>query len=237
MIHIIGHRGAAGLALENTIPSFKKAIEVGVEAFEFDIHETKDGRFVLCHDDHLAGVSESDKFIRDLTFEELQRIPLYNGTHVPPLENVLDIARAHRKAVIIEIKALHSVEEFCTVLDAYKDVAMTVASFNRELLTELHSLRPDIRFYVAEGHRPIEVLQQAKAMGAAGVDLNFKLLNPLTYFLARRWQLELMVYTVNSTFIARFLTMIYPAIHICTDHPEYFLSSNKQRRQKNASNT
>lgn len=46
----VGHRGARGLMPENTIPSFKKAIEVGANTIEFDVHITKDHKVVIYHD-------------------------------------------------------------------------------------------------------------------------------------------------------------------------------------------
>ncbi|SFV27775.1 glycerophosphodiester phosphodiesterase family protein [Thermoflavifilum thermophilum] len=46
----VGHRGARGLIPENTIPSFKKAIEVGANTIEFDVHITKDGKVIIYHD-------------------------------------------------------------------------------------------------------------------------------------------------------------------------------------------
>lgn len=50
MIQIMGHRGASGLEPENTLRSFRKAIELGVDYIECDVHATKDGHLVLIHD-------------------------------------------------------------------------------------------------------------------------------------------------------------------------------------------
>ena len=46
----IAHRGASGLAPENTLAAFSKAIEIGVDAVELDVHGTKDGQIVVIHD-------------------------------------------------------------------------------------------------------------------------------------------------------------------------------------------
>ena len=57
---IIGHRGAAGLALENTLPGIELARLLGVDAIEIDVRKTKDNQLILCHDADLkrvAGVS------------------------------------------------------------------------------------------------------------------------------------------------------------------------------------
>ena len=60
---IIGHRGAAGLELENTLPSIRMAIELGVDGVEFDVRITADRQLVLCHDDNTSRMSNVDKKI------------------------------------------------------------------------------------------------------------------------------------------------------------------------------
>jgi glycerophosphoryl diester phosphodiesterase len=222
-VQIIGHRGAAGTELENTMPSFTKAIEFGVKTIEFDVHITKDNRFVVCHDESLIRVSNTHKRIKDLTYAELSEITLHNGTHVPLLEEVLLLARKHRTAVIVEVKIRRELEALCELLDAFSDLDMIVASFKHDAIAAIRKLRPDCQLYLAEGHHPIEVLQKTRAVKAQGIDLNYKLLNPLTYLMAKRWNLKIMVYTVNNPFIQRCISFFYPDVAICTDHPERFI--------------
>lgn len=223
MTQIIGHRGAAGVDLENTIPSFQAAIDIGVSTFEFDVHITKDNQFVVCHDDNLMRVSTGNGHIKDLTYAELQKIPLKNGATVPLLSEVLDLARKHHIAVIVEVKIRQELEALCELLDTYQDLDMTVASFKHDAIASIRKLRPDYRLYLAESHHPVEVLQKAKAMKVQGIDLNYKLLNPLTYIMAKHWKLNIMVYTVNNPWIKRAIALIYPNVAICTDHPERFV--------------
>lgn len=223
MAHIIGHRGAAGLELENTIASFQKAIECGVNAIEFDVQLTKDSVFVVCHDDHIGRVSHTNIRIADMTYAELQQIKLLDGSQIPTLAEVLALARQYSVGVIVELKVQDSLEAFCEQLDAYSDLDLTVASFKHDALALVRKLRPDLRLYLAEAHHPVEVLQKAKAMKAQGIDLNYKLINPLTYWLARRFGLDIMVYTINQVWAKRVITFLYPEVHICTDHPERFM--------------
>ncbi|MET1033109.1 MAG: glycerophosphodiester phosphodiesterase family protein [Candidatus Saccharimonadales bacterium] len=225
---IIGHRGAAGLALENTMASFYKVTELGVKTIEFDVHVTLDGHFVVCHDDSLVRVSESSASIKSLTLEELQQIPLHNGEYVPLLSEVLDLAREHRLAVIVEVKIREKLEELCELLDTYSDLTMTIASFKHDAIATMQKLRPDWRFYLAEGNHPIEALQKARTTKARGVDLNYKWLNPITYLLAKQWKLEIMVYTVNSPIVGKLIHFLYPDVAICTNYPNKFISSQRR---------
>ena len=56
-MEIYGHRGAAGVVLENTVASIKKAIELKVDRIEFDVRATKDSQPVVIHDDTLERLS------------------------------------------------------------------------------------------------------------------------------------------------------------------------------------
>jgi glycerophosphoryl diester phosphodiesterase len=231
---IIGHRGAAGLELENTLGSLRKAIALGVHAIEFDVRATSDGRFVLCHDETLSRLGGPNKKIRDLTYAELKQTPLSNGEHVPLLKDVLTLARKHNVAVVVEVKVRDHLDELCELLDEFSDLDMVVASFLFDTLTAIRGLRPDYRLYTAEEWRPIEVLYRAKFLKAEGIDLNYKLLNPLTYYLARRWKLDIMVYTINSRFMKSMVSKLYPRIAICTDFPDRFIPKKRSKKAKGA---
>ncbi len=71
---IIGHRGAAGTAPENTLPSFERALELGAEVLESDIHVTRDGVPVLVHDPDVARTTEGAGDVASLSFDELQAL-------------------------------------------------------------------------------------------------------------------------------------------------------------------
>ena len=221
---IIGHRGAAGSALENTLGSFKRAATIGVKTVEFDVRATKDGQIVLCHDNSLSRISDSNQRISDLTYAELQAIPLSNGETVPLLGTVLSFARKKKLAVIVEVKMRTHLEGLCLILDDYSDLNITIASFHHDVAALIRKLRPELPMYLAEQHHPITVLQSATAVNAQGIDLHYMLINPLVYILAKRWKLTIMLYTVNSPFIVRLLRTFYPGVRICTDHPERFVT-------------
>ena len=66
-----GHRGACAYAPENTMSSFKKALELGVNGIELDLQKTKDNKIVIFHDDIIDNKSNGKGKIRDYTYEEL----------------------------------------------------------------------------------------------------------------------------------------------------------------------
>ena len=117
-IKAIGHRGAAAVAPENTLPSFRHAVEVGADAVEFDLHCTRCGRLVVIHDDALERTTDGAGPVESHTLEELrefdagfrftpdhgQTFPFRGqGVRIPTLEEVL--AEVDGLPVIAEIKS------------------------------------------------------------------------------------------------------------------------------------
>ncbi len=78
-MRFFGHRGAAGLALENSRESVLASLDHDLEVVEFDIHRTKDGKLVVIHDHHTGRVATQKVIVHDLTLAELKQIPLNNG--------------------------------------------------------------------------------------------------------------------------------------------------------------
>ena len=74
MTKIFGHRGAKGTYPENTLLSFKKAIEIGVDGLELDVHVTKDGEVVVIHDETLDRTTSGSGWIKDLTLAEIRKV-------------------------------------------------------------------------------------------------------------------------------------------------------------------
>jgi glycerophosphoryl diester phosphodiesterase len=69
-----GHRGAAGLAPENTLPSFRQALADGADALELDVHATRDGTIVVIHDDTVDRTTDGQGEVRGFDLRDLQRL-------------------------------------------------------------------------------------------------------------------------------------------------------------------
>lgn len=225
---IIGHRGARGIALENTLESFAAALETKPDAIEFDVRATKDGVIVLSHDDNLKNVSDTSESISKLTYAELEKVKLRNGQKIPTLQEVLQ--SLPQIPVIVEIKVRGHSETICKILDDFPQLDITIASFWHSVAIECKRLRPHLKAYLAESRHPFEVIQTAHSMKVDGLDLNYKLLNPLTYWWCRWRNLDIMVYTVNSKLIAGLIHRLYPKVMICTDRPDRFMTHPKRRK-------
>ena len=103
---LIGHRGAPRERPENTLSSFLRALDLGADAVELDVHTTRDGVVVVHHDFIPRAVSNipalRDRPIAELTAEELATFAVA-GEHIPTLAQVLE-AVSPRATVYVEIK-------------------------------------------------------------------------------------------------------------------------------------
>lgn len=221
MTKIIGHRGAAGLALENSRASLLAAIKHGVDMIELDTRLTADDHLVVIHDPHTQRVAPDHFFVRNKTLAELRAFNMHNGETFLSIDDALDIVGS--VPVIIELKETGSVDELLLALGRHPEAQASIASFHHGELRRIRSVLPDVPIYVLEHFSPIEIIQSARRVHATGIGLNKWLMNPLTYRLAKRFHLELYVYTVNNAFIAWFMRKLYPDIHLCTNHPERFV--------------
>jgi glycerophosphoryl diester phosphodiesterase len=109
-VMVIAHRGFSGDAPENTLAAFKKAIEVGSDMMEMDVHFSKDGQVVVIHDDHLERTTNGRGKVADHTLQELKKLDAgswfgspFSGEQIPTLQEVLELAKGNI-LVNIEIK-------------------------------------------------------------------------------------------------------------------------------------
>ena len=105
-----GHRGASGYLPENTIPAFEKAVEMGADGIELDIHKTKDGQLVVIHDEKIDRTSNGKGYVKDYTLEELRKFN-YNATHpeckhadIPTMREVFELIKPTDLSINIELK-------------------------------------------------------------------------------------------------------------------------------------
>lgn len=158
-VTITGHRGAAGYAPENTLASVQKALELGADRIEIDIHQTKDGVVVVIHDDDVDRTTNGKGKVSDLTFKELQLLdagsffdPAFKDERVPSLEEVIRFVNG-RSDLIIEFKYGNEyypgIEEKVVELIQKYDAQdwCIVHSFNTEVLENMHAKLPELRLH------------------------------------------------------------------------------------------
>ena len=87
----IGHRGAKGHVVENTLASIQKALDFGVHGIEIDVHLCKSGELVVFHDFTLDRITNGSGEISAFTLSELKQFKIEDKFEIPTLEEVLNI--------------------------------------------------------------------------------------------------------------------------------------------------
>ena len=123
---VIGHRGAAGLAPENTFAGFDLALELGVDGLETDVQRTKDGKLVLFHDDRLDKTTSGTGVLQETSWQELQQLDAgswfdtkYTGERVPLLLEALKRYGA-RTYFDLEVKQIGIEDEVLSLVEQLK---------------------------------------------------------------------------------------------------------------------
>jgi glycerophosphoryl diester phosphodiesterase len=88
---------------ENTLRSFRRAVEIGVAMVEMDVQLTKDGRLAVIHDATVDRTTNGQGPVKDFTLAELQRLDAGRGEPVPALEEVFDLVKGKAR-MVVELK-------------------------------------------------------------------------------------------------------------------------------------
>lgn len=168
-IKLTAHRGFSGIAPENTIAAFEKAAEYNFFAAECDVHLTKDGVWVIYHDDNIFRLTNGYKNIADATYDELQEFVIDNGVNVekypnqkiPTLEDFLVICKDMNIVPQIEIKSgsQEKLQEILNLLDKYNLREQSIIiSFNIDAIKTIRKLDKKIEiWYLVEEITDVEI--------------------------------------------------------------------------------
>lgn len=155
---VIAHRGTPAEAPENTMAGFRRALDLGTDGLEFDVHLSRDGEPVVCHDEQLDRTTNGHGFLKDYTLEELRRLdagswfdPGFKGERLPTAREVLALAADRGAFVNVELKSgivLYPGLE-AKVAALLAEFGLTgraiVSSFNHYSLVALMRLAPQIK--------------------------------------------------------------------------------------------
>ena len=193
----IGHRGARAYEPENTLRSFQRAIELGVNAVELDVRRTRDNELVVLHNADVNKTTNGRGSVSELTLDEIKRLVTEKGEKIPTLEEALQFL-GKRVKILVELKET-GIED--KVLDLVHKKGLTdnviVISFHEEALRKVRELDATVAtglIYVRHKN-PVQ----------AALDLKAEYLLPLYRFThsanvkkAHENGLKLIVWTINT---------------------------------------
>lgn len=156
----ISHRGAHDRFPENSIPAFQRALDLGAEGIELDVHVTRDNVLVVHHDPEL----QNGKPISGITYDALSRNKLAAGIGIPRLIDVLDIVK-DRAVVFIEAKA-KGIE--MPLLNAVRsgDAECAIHSFDAETVRNIKRFFPAMRVGILTSGPYSDALRRLSETGA-----------------------------------------------------------------------
>lgn len=139
---VIGHRGASAFAPENTLASFKKAIELGADGFECDVRLSKDKKLVVIHDADVKKASgkKDSRLVSELTARQMAKYG------IPTLQQVIDLKKQHPKLlIIIELKEPNTEEQIVEIVKKSGIVKQVIlVSFSSSAVNKVKQLfKPD----------------------------------------------------------------------------------------------
>jgi glycerophosphoryl diester phosphodiesterase len=229
MFLIIGHRGASGYEPENTLLSFKKAIELKADMIEMDIYKCNTGELVVIHDNSVNRTTNGKGLIGDLTFNELRSLDAGKGEKIPILNEVLDLLNAGMK-INLELKGEDTARPVYDILNYYiKEKGLSyadfyISSFNHRLLMEFIMLfrkSTKIKICPLVYGIPIELKQIAKKLKAYSINISSDFIDKNIIEEAHGYGMKVFVYSINKPEEAlRMKTLGIDGIF--TDYPDLF---------------
>ena len=242
---VVGHRGFSGVAPENTVASFKKAMEIGVDMIELDVHLSKDGQVVVIHDDTLNRTTNGKRKVGSYTLNELKQLDAgswfsseFSGEKIPTLREVLELTRGCT-TLNIELKKGDSgpytiVDLADRALEEVEKAAMLnqvlFASFDPlaiERIREKNPRLPVALIYSKSWNSPQEITggRPIPVLSCRGT-----ILTQTNASKARQQGIKVLVWTVNTEgHMEQFVNMGVDGI--ITDHPDRLINILKKRYQ------
>ncbi|TFG35999.1 MAG: glycerophosphodiester phosphodiesterase [Nitrospirales bacterium] len=214
----VGHRGAKAYETENTLESFRKAIELGANAVELDVRISGDSKLIVIHDDNLKKVFGKDVRIKESTLEELKQL---TDNRIVAFDEALRFIGRKVEKILVELKEAGYERDVLDIIRKEKlEDRVIVVSFHEEALAHVRELdkRIETGLIYTKFKKPID----------AALKLNAQYLVPLHRFVHRRdiakahkSNLKVIVWTVNTIIEVRnFIAKDVDGI--ATDKPDIF---------------
>jgi glycerophosphoryl diester phosphodiesterase len=198
---IFAHRGASGTEPENTLRSFRRALELGAEWVELDVHRA-DESLIVFHDDHLDRRTDGTGLVADRSLSYIRSLDAGDGEKIPLLGEVMELL-AGRAGVNVELKgkrtaapaALQLTDAICD--RGWNPGRILVSSFDHSELADFKARCPGIAIGALFHDMPDDLAPVKNVMGCYSLHLGRNLVTAPIVEEAHRLDLKVFVYTVN----------------------------------------
>ena len=200
----IGHRGAKGYEPENTLLSFQKAIDIGVDGIELDVHLSSDGAIMVIHDETLDRTTNGKGFVNELSLQELKTFQIEKENTIPTLIEVFDLVNK-RCFINIELKGKVTSKPVINLIEHYVEEKnwnyghFIISSFNWSALQEVRKWNAKIPIGVLT-HTDLDLaIAFAKFIKAETIHSYFHLLTKENTKKMQNEGFKVFAWTVNET--------------------------------------
>lgn len=218
---IIGHRGAAGYAPENTLESIHTAADMGIDWVELDVKLTKDEVPIIFHDEELERTTNGAGLVAEITYEEIRQLEAgswfgdsFAGAKIPTLEEAVDVLIERGLGLNLEIKPCPGREKLTAevALDVLSQIwddhsRLLISSFQHVSLEAARDMANDwARGLLVGGDEMPENWQElADYLDVKSMNMGSRLVTRELIREVSDLDLKSLVYTVNDADLARTL--------------------------------
>lgn len=214
-MRLVSHRGAGGLATENSLRAVQIGDSYSPEFIELDVHRTRDGVFVMYHGDTKRTYLGTPL---DETFAELKAA-------IPSLLSLDEFLTHKFKSVILfDIKVKNSTDELIKIFKKSELRTLAFTSPHFSPMKKLSEAFPKSKIYISQPFHegPFRAIQLARKHNFAGVSINKWWLGPYPYFACKRSNLEYLNYTVDRAITMRIIARLFPHVLLTTNRPDRY---------------
>ena len=216
---MIAHRGVSGIERENTAAAFIAAGNRSYFGIETDVHVTKDGKYVICHDSNISRVSGVDLSVEGSTMAQLRAVPLFDAAggsrtdiRVPTLADYASICHRYGKHSVLELKGDITAEHIAGIaatMREYGHFDKTIfISFSYDNLLRLRRVEPEARAQLLPPENDPEKILRFCLENRIDLDIHNSYVTPEIVKTIHDAGLEINCWTVdNPTAAARLIEM------------------------------
>lgn len=234
---IEAHRGDSLNAPENTLAAFERAIRLGVEWIELDVHPAKDGTLMVIHDDTVDRTTDGSGAVCRLSVDEMRGLdagatfsPAFQGERIPRLVDVLEMIEPFATRLNLEIKSSPPgldvplrVAELLRRFGKQRDYV--VSSFDLQALLDVRAIAPELQLALI-GDGP-EILVQAGCHHLPWIHGSHTTVSRAIVALAHSQAIRVNVWTVDDPGTLPFWNAV-GADKVCTNCPALMLGGRSQ---------
>ena len=199
----IAHRGAKGYEPENTLIAFQKAIDLGCDGIELDVHLSSDFEIIVIHDETIDRTTNGKGLVNQMKLLDLKSFFIDNKYEIPILKEVFDLVN-HKILINIELKSYETTDKVVELIEKYvreknwKYENFIVSSFDWNALQQVRFLNDKIQIGVLTATDLDLAFAFAKFIKAKSINSFFHLLNQENVDKIQAKGFEIHTWTVNE---------------------------------------